>query len=156
MKEIVVALGLALTLSSCTQRLFDFTIVSSKNVDLSKANTFTRGYNRTEGKDVAHIVLFFPTGKPNIKEAVDRAIEKIPGCVALLDGVVKSYGFYIPMIYGQTAYIIEGTPLIDPSFGGGKLSKYNKIELNKKGEVKQITALSEAEYLDIKNSFAKR
>ncbi len=99
----------------CTTRLTDFTIASTKTIELSKVPTFKRGGQRTTGKDTAHIIIFIPLGQPNIKEAIDRAIEKIPGAVALLDGVISIRNFYIPYVYGQNSYIVEGTALIDPA-----------------------------------------
>jgi hypothetical protein len=60
------------------------------------------------------LLFFFPTGEPNAKTAMDRAIESTKGAVALLDGVVTSHGWYIPYIYGESWVEVEGTPLIDP------------------------------------------
>jgi hypothetical protein len=45
---------------------------------------------------------------------MDNAIESVPGAVALLDGVLNHNFWYIPYIYGQESYDVEGTPLIDP------------------------------------------
>jgi len=95
--------------------LVDFTAISTKNVDWSRATSFERGKARVKGKDIAHIIIVIPTGIPNMKEAVDRAIESVPGGVALLDGVLYHKWFYIPPLYGQSWYVIEGTPLIDPA-----------------------------------------
>lgn len=58
------------------------------------------------------MVLFFPLGSPNLKEAIDRAIEQYPGAIALSDGVVKSH-FWWCLFYGQDSYIVEGTPLYE-------------------------------------------
>lgn len=93
---------LLLFLSSCTTRITDFTVISSKNVDLSRLGEFTRGA-RAVGK---HTKIFFAA---NLKEAMDRAIESVPGGVALVDGVaeITTYPFV-------TTYTIEGTILIDP------------------------------------------
>ncbi len=99
--------------TGCKHRLYDMTIMSSKNVDLSRSEDFVRGRMRVEGDDTKHIVFIVPTGVPSVKEAVDRAIEKVPDCVALVDVVVYSYGWCIPFIYGQSANIVEGLPLID-------------------------------------------
>ena len=115
----------ALTLSSwfaigCTTRLTDFTIISTKNLDLSRGASFKRGGGRVEGEDKVHIIVFIPTGTPNMKEAIDRAIESVPGAVALVDGVVSSHAWYIPYIYGQSRYLVEGTPLIDPALATGE------------------------------------
>jgi hypothetical protein len=105
--------------TGCTTRIVDFTTISTKNVDWSKAPTFYRASARVEGKDTAHIIVFIPTGIPNMKEAIDRAIESKPGGVALVDGVVYSKFWYIPYIYGRSSYVVEGTSLIDPALTGG-------------------------------------
>ncbi|MCX6967266.1 MAG: hypothetical protein NTZ46_05700 [Verrucomicrobia bacterium] len=105
--------GFLALLTGCTTRLTDFTIISTKNVDLSVIGRAKRGAARVEGKDLAHIIIFIPTGVPNMKEAIDRAIESVPGAVALVDGVLYQKFFWIPYIYGQTAYVVEGTPLIN-------------------------------------------
>ena len=112
---LVVAGVMCLLSSGCAQRYIDFTIISTKNIDLSQAASFKRAANREVGVDTKHIIVIIPTGVPSMKEAVDRAIEKVPGAVALVDGVISRKWFYIPYIYGQESYIVEGTPLIDTS-----------------------------------------
>ena len=46
---------------------------------------------------------------------MDKAIESTPGAVGLLDGVINKHYWYIPYIYGEVSYEVEGTPLIDPA-----------------------------------------
>jgi len=111
---------MVLVASGCTTRLTDFTVISTKNIEWSKAGTYKRATTRTTGKDTSYIIIFIPTGQPNMKEAIDRAIEPVPGAVALVDGVLYSNFWYIPYIYGESSYVVEGTPLIDPSLIGGK------------------------------------
>jgi hypothetical protein len=123
MKKAVALVLLGIISTGCTTRLVDFTAISTKNVDWSKAATFNRSSARVEGKDTAHIIVFIPTGIPNMKEAIDRAIESKSGGVALVDGVVYSKFWWIPYIYGQTSYVVEGTPLIDPALTGNLVSK---------------------------------
>jgi hypothetical protein len=146
------ALGMLLT-TGCSTRLVDFTIMSSKNVDLTRVATFERAKNRVEGTDMAHIIIFIPTGTPNAKEAMDRAIESVPGAVALVDGVITYKFFYIPYIYGQQSYVVEGTALIDPQLVPGPKQastltgeKYLITYLDKKGNVKETISVSKAEY----------
>ena len=114
MKKLFIIMLIAVAMSSCTTRIMDFTVISSKNVDMSDMGTFKRTTVRQEGVDKTHIILIFPTGTPNGKEAVDRAIEKVPGGVALVDGVLSQGFWWIPYIYGQTWYEVEGTVLVDP------------------------------------------
>lgn len=115
-KLLLLVMGVALiAVAGCTTRLVDFTLISTKNIDLTRGADFKRGASRVEGIDKAHIIICVPTGIPNMKEAVDKAIESVPGGVAILDGVLSQRFWYIPLIYGQSMYVVEGTPLIDPA-----------------------------------------
>jgi hypothetical protein len=157
-KSIFLAFCLLVTiLSSCSQRVLDFTLISSKNIDLSKAATFVKGKDRVEGKDMVHWIIFIPTGTVSIKEALDRAIESTPGCVALLDGVIYTKFWWIPYIYGKQSATVEGTPLIDPSlaFNSNDIPTYGKIELNKDGEIKSVSNISSTEFYAFKNKIVK-
>jgi hypothetical protein len=152
-------LGLsALILSSCSHRVLDFTLISTKNVDLSKGVSFERGKHRVKGMDMVHIVIVIPTGSVSIKEAVDRAIETTPGCVALLDGVINTKSFYIPYIYGQSSATVEGTPLIDPGLAMNikEIPEYIKINLDKNGKIKKVDNLTSDEYLALKEEIVKK
>lgn len=110
---ITCALLIVLGLSSCTHRLTDFTVISTKNVPLGKnAATMQKANQRVKGVDKSHMVLFIPFGSPNMKEAIDKAIEKYPGAVGLADGVIKSKSMWF-LLYGQNSYIVEGTPIYE-------------------------------------------
>ncbi len=96
---------LALSLNGCTQRIIDFTVISSKNVTLK----VDKGAPRVEGIDEV-VVFLIPFGVPNLKEAVDRAIESAgPEYDALIDGVVSYYQY--AFIIGKIGYKVEGTPI---------------------------------------------
>jgi hypothetical protein len=157
-KLILIILGIvAFIFTSCSHRVLDFTLISTKNVDLSKGASFERGKQRVEGTDVASIIVVIPTGTVSIKEAVDRAIESMPGCVALLDGVIYSKFFYIPYIYGKQSATIEGTPLIDPSIAcnSNEIQMFGKIELDKNGEIINVENISPTEYFALKSKIVK-
>ena len=101
---------MAMVLSSCSQRLVDFTVISSRNIPITEVGTeFKKSTQRVSGEDVKWSILFVP-GVPNMKEAIDRAIEKFPGAVALTDGVIYSKGWSCGL-FGQNKYVVEGTPL---------------------------------------------
>ena len=93
--------------SACSMRLTDFTVISTKN-----SNVQVNKMQRVEGKDCAHILLgFIPiTGniQPNLKEAIDKAIEKDKADL-LLDGVIYSKFFGIPPFLYSSCYVVEGT-----------------------------------------------
>lgn len=117
----IFALICALVLTTgCKTRLIDYTLISSKNVDLSKISTFRRGTERATGKDELYLILFIPT-KPqvSVKEALDQAIQSVPGAVALTDGVIY-YENYTFILGAYSAYVVEGTPLIDPALQGAQ------------------------------------
>lgn len=147
---IIFILLCVVALSGCVTRLVDFTIISTKNIDLSRGADFKRGASRVEGEDSAAIIIFIPTGVPNIKTAIDKAIESVPGAVALLDGVLSEKSFYF-LLFGQYGYIVEGTPLIDPKLVAGKLpSNHIVSRLDKKGNVVETQYVTKAEFEKIK------
>lgn len=98
--------------AGCLSREVDFTLLSTKNVDLSRADDYYRG-ERVQGRDTARIILFVPVSTTDLKEAIDNTIESVPGCVALADGVIYKGGWYIPFFYGERYIVVEGTPIID-------------------------------------------
>ena len=139
-------------LCSCTNRLIDFTVISSKNIEWNRASSYRRADKRVEGTDQVHIIIIIPTGVPNAKEALDRAIESIPGAVALVDGVLSSKSWYIPYIYGQMSYVVEGTPLIDTKIASASsVSGYYIAEINKDGSLKQTRSVNESEYSEFRS-----
>lgn len=125
-KNILWLLAVVLLMSSCTQRLIDFTIISSKNVPITdKGTEFQKATSRVKGVDSKWSVLFVP-GVPNMKEAIDRAIEQYPGAVALTDGVVyqKSWTCFL---VGQNKYIVEGTPLYPEQHDANHVQKGQEV-----------------------------
>jgi hypothetical protein len=95
---LVATVACALTLQSCTTRLIDFTVISSKTVNLRSDETGKRVKGKSGG--------FLGLGV-NIKSAVDDAIQKGPaGSDALIDGVISQFNY--PFYAGFT---VEGTPI---------------------------------------------
>ena len=92
--------------AGCTQRITDFTVISTKN---QQATVGLVQGPRATGEDCV-VVVFFPFGIPNLKQAIDRAIEEAgPGYDALADGVVyyKNKSF----LFGTICYEVQGTPV---------------------------------------------
>jgi len=95
----------------CSQRLGDFTVLSTKNVDLSNFSTQTaKGLDRVRGEDVGHIIICFPNKIPTFKEAIDIALEE-NNAYMLSDAVVRYDYFIVPYIYGQMKFVAEGVPV---------------------------------------------
>ncbi len=76
-----------LFLSGCTFRVIDFTLISTKNVNVPQGAK--KMGKRVTGEDCV-VVFIFPLGQIHMKEAVDQAIESAgPEYDALIDGVVS-------------------------------------------------------------------
>ena len=116
MKRTTMTLALAallLVAVGCEQRIADFTVISTRNVDLSRMGEYQKGATRVRGKDwIPIIVIFRDLRSPDLKLAVDAALNDIPGGVALIDGVIYKKNWWL--VFGEDSLIIEGTPLIDP------------------------------------------
>jgi hypothetical protein len=103
----------ALLSTGCSQRIADFTLASTKNVDLNNGD-FVKG-KRVTGEDTKVIILF-PIGIPSVKEAADVAIEKDKCAVALTDVTADSEFF--SFLVGYVKYKVEGNLVIDKSIAG--------------------------------------
>lgn len=112
MKKTCCLVLFAIMLAGCTERIVDFTVLSTKNVDLNGSNY--KSADRITCEDAVPIVFVVPLGSVDLKEAIDNTIESAgPKCVALADGVVYYEAWYIPFFYGRKAIVVEGTPIME-------------------------------------------
>lgn len=96
--------GLAV-LQGCVTRLGDFTVISTKNVDVSGL----KPGDRMKGEDCVNMLFsMIPLGEVNWKNAMDQALERGKGD-AMVDIVVTFNFWMIPYIWGQQCVEIEGT-----------------------------------------------
>lgn len=97
-----------LFVAGCVVRHGDFTVISNKVVRLSKFDIDKSDRVKgITGKDVAHTIIFIPTGTPTLEGALDDAFEKGGGDV-MTDAVIKSWYWYIPYIYGYAGWSVKG------------------------------------------------
>lgn len=97
-KNLLILVLLLGSLTSCSFRLVDFTVISSKNVNLD--------IDRTEGKKVKGEKAYFLGIGWNIKDAMDKALESAgTNFDLLIDGVVRytSYPFVLSVAVEGTA-----------------------------------------------------
>ena len=106
MKRIIKITLVALFFVGCTQRLGDFTVLSTRNVDLN-AN-YVKVENNVIGQDKKSIIIIIPTGTPNIEAAIDQALKSVDGGAVMTDVSLTYKWFYIPYIYGEYIYEVEG------------------------------------------------
>lgn len=101
-------------LASCSQRIGDFNMISTRNIDLNRsAGYYVDTNNRVQGVDKGKIIILAPTRKVHVKEAVDDAIRQGGlNCVGLSDVVIDSNSWYIPYVYGENKIIVKGYPIL--------------------------------------------
>ncbi len=148
-KLIILAFSLAFILSSCSQRIIDFTLISTKNYDVTRMKEYNVQKTRAMSEEKFHIIIVIPTksyfGGQMIKQAIDNTIESVPGCVGLANGVVTAKGFYIPLIFGTMSVQVEGDPIIDPKIASNyeKSDKYFVVNIDENNveTVKEVSSL---------------
>lgn len=155
MKKLLLLTTIVILLSGCTQKVFDFAILSTKKIDFSKAQYLERSSQRVEGIDKVYIIIFIPTGQVDVEQAIDNAINKIPNCVALLDGALYTKSFWIPYIYGESSAIIKGTPLVLSEKSNDRTPIYGTIKMSENGEVSDYREISSKRYDLLKNRILK-
>lgn len=105
-KQVILMLfasSILLTAEGCTTRLGDFTMLSTKNVDVSGV----KQGDRQSGEDCVNHILLIPLGQPDMKNAIDRALEKGKGDI-LIDSVFSTKG-WSAVLFGESCYVVEGT-----------------------------------------------
>lgn len=114
MKKLALLLLAAGLLNSCTNRLLDVTVLSTKNIDLNNLSGYTSNTNqRVTGRASAPIICVIPFGYPSAKEAADRAVERNGSqCVGLANATFTEKWWWIPFIYGQITLEVEGDPIM--------------------------------------------
>jgi hypothetical protein len=114
-KAVVAATLLCLVVAAgCIRRLTDFTVISTRNVDLSRLGECRRYPQRVRGRhSVATCLGGALFASVDMKTSIDRALDKVPGSVALIDGVIYQSNWSFLDLFGGQSIIVEGTPLID-------------------------------------------
>ena len=119
----IFAIALAATaLLGCTQNLGEFSILTTKTMDVAKQLYRVDDRQKLQGGDsVFQLTTGFmlsgvhlAAGGPNIKEAIDNAIESDPRAVALSDATITKYKYLIPIIdMGIWGFEVEGNAVYE-------------------------------------------
>ena len=104
MKRVFLFLAIAM-ISGCTTRVGAFTFASTKNLGVA----YTPLQTGVEGEDCVNIILFIPIGtlNPNIQDAVDRAVEKVPNGDMMIN-VTLDEDFLFTLIYNRECVRVTG------------------------------------------------
>ncbi len=110
---IPVLFALAVMLQGCVTRVGDFTLASTKNLDLQGGLHAVSERTRVEGSDYKFFMAYIPFGTPDLEEAMDNAIEQTRGSVGLTNVTIK-YGEYglLPWL-GVLGVHVEGDPVFE-------------------------------------------
>jgi len=114
---LAIVLVFAVVLTGCVTREGDFTLMSSKNVELSRLGEFNRSSQTVKGtySRVTAVILgiiSIPTNN-DLKKALDNALSKIPGAQALVDVRIDKRNLNF-LLFQMETMIVSGTVLIDP------------------------------------------
>jgi hypothetical protein len=103
-RKAVLFLSIAM-LSGCTTRIGAFTFTSTKNLGVAYAPLQTS----VEGEDCVTLIVFIPIGtlNPNIQDAVDRAVEKVPNG-DMMTNVTLSEELLFTLIYNRVCVKVNG------------------------------------------------
>lgn len=98
---------LTLALVGCTTRLGDFTVVSTRNIPLGKADLASLPQVRdVTGKSTKYVFLLVPLGFPHIEDAIDEALDKGNGDL-MVDVVIFAEGWWF--LVGKNSVCVKGT-----------------------------------------------
>lgn len=135
--------------STSVEDLGRFTIISSKNINFSKLSEMTRSPEKVATQSFNAKGIFIKDNTLSegyvMENALDSALEQIPGAVALVDAKVQ---YFHMKKFGkeQWGYKFEGTALIDDS-AIGKVDFDNKdIFFISSASGEKITFLTEKEF----------
>jgi len=115
--SLTLSLAFAIAFIGCSHEMGHFSMVSTdRNVDWSRINEFMISNEKVTGTHYVRMIVFVVTGAdgPEIETTVEKALEKIPGAVALVDVDFK-YSWVSAPFYAHTKYIVTGKVLIDPA-----------------------------------------
>jgi len=88
----------------CAQRIGDFTLISTKNVDIG--GKYKKLDGRYTGEDAKGMLLFIPLGTPNLKTAVDNCIENGKG--ELITNAVLESSFWTAIVWSEQKFVVTG------------------------------------------------
>jgi hypothetical protein len=107
---LAIAICLTLLVSQGCMSHSDFTVISSKNINVSNVKIATgKSKGQTQGRHCHYAVLFFTIGEPtNLEKALDAAL-LAKRAEVLIDAEVNWQFVWIPFIYTQECWKVEGT-----------------------------------------------
>ncbi len=108
MKKLIFLLAVtALFMGCAVKKNTDFTLLSTKQINYDKN---LEKSEKVTGEDKVYTVLGWTTGTPELKNAVNNAMSKVPNTKALADVSYYYLGWSF-LLYGEQKCVVEGTAL---------------------------------------------
>ena len=109
--NILLAVMFLLFFQSCSSKIVEFNVVSTRNSNISKWEKFPE---RVTGNSCTNLFLFIPFSFKDLKDAIEDAIDKSnkeskKSNEALIDVKVYSYWWTI-LLYSRSCYEVDGKP----------------------------------------------
>jgi hypothetical protein len=122
----------------CSQRIGDFTLISTKNVDIGGKYKQIEG--RFSGDDSRGVFLGIPLGTPNLKTAVDNCIQSGKG--DLITNAVLDGSYWSVIIWGEQKYTVTGDVWVKASMSDLLNPSEDLYELQASAQGYELVSLS--------------
>jgi hypothetical protein len=127
------------SLVGCSQRIGDFTLISTKNVDIG--GKYKKIDGRFSGDDSRGVFLGIPLGTPNLKTAVDNCIESGKG--DLITNAVLDGSYWSVIIWGEQKYTVTGDVWVKASMSDLMNPSGQLFELQASPQGYELVSLSD-------------
>jgi hypothetical protein len=128
MPKLIALLALAFVCAGCQTRVTRYSILSTRQVDVSRMQATNNPASPVDGKAGSLMLGKIPLsvrlladevtgrsyGNPHIDRALDRALAKSPGAVALADVVLYDTQASFPFLWDFRSCTVKGRPVVVP------------------------------------------
>ncbi|MCM1322502.1 MAG: hypothetical protein NC041_10515 [Bacteroides sp.] len=126
----ILSLTMLVSCSTTSEELGRFTIVSAKNLDFSRISSMKRFSEKTATTELNKKGVFISSKVSDsyvLENALDSALENIPGAVALVDAKLRyiTKKRFFSKKYG---YVFEGTALVDQNLVDPNLAAGEEVK----------------------------
>ncbi|MCK9427964.1 MAG: hypothetical protein PHF36_09580 [Candidatus Cloacimonetes bacterium] len=112
--SLVIALAI-FAISGCAGYSGTYSVVATNKLDIERASEYIVSDENVESSSNMYFSLGYLWGSSHLpKNSVDKALQKMPGAVAMVDATYDHKIFTIPILFTIEKYKIYGKALIDP------------------------------------------
>ncbi len=113
--SLLLAAGLLLSLTSCSTRIANFSVATTRNFDFTAIANYHvdtgRTVSRMDGEYTVPLLFFATFSEADMTEAVEGAIREAgPGCVGIANATLRK-GYFFGLLANASWYSLEGNPI---------------------------------------------